>query len=405
MRFRQFILFFSFIVLMVTSCSDGKPTRNKNHNEFKSIPTINIQTTGNIPWDKKDSCTAFYIDRFDTIEIGARIKCRGGMSSKYDKHSYSIELDRDLKIGDSPADDDWILNASYIDKTFQRHKLSYDLYRQMDSNNIAAKCQYIRVMLNGNYQGLYIAMQEINGSMIGLDKKDPNTMLFKDPPVFYEERLENPQDSNNYYQQKFPKIKISPRTQFLDEFNAFLFQTTDKEFEDFIGEWVDIESVIDWHLILLLSNNDDGLFKNFYLYKVGAETPMRFAIWDYDHSYGRDGDGTINMMNPNSEVDCRKIILLKRLLESDTFGYRKKLSDKWYALEAAGVFTIENIERMIDENTRLLDNHQIENFEKWPVKSKWYEDKKDYNAEIRLMKRYFKKRFKFLEQYMSALNQ
>jgi spore coat protein CotH len=260
-------------------------------------------------------------------------------------------------------------------------------------------------MLNGNYQGLYIAMQEINGSMIGLDKKDPNAMLFKDPPIFYKERLENPQDSNNYYQQKFPKIKVSSRTKFLDEFNAFLFQTTDEEFDKFIGEWVDIESVIDWHLILLLSNNDDGLFKNFYVYKLNVETPMRFAIWDYDHSYGRNGDGTINRMDPNSEVGCYKIILLKRLLESKTLGYGKKLSQKWYALEAAGVFTLDNVKRMIDENTRLLDNHQMENFEKWPVESKWYEDKKDYNAEIRLMKWYFQERFKFLKQYMIALNQ
>jgi spore coat protein CotH len=405
MHFFQFIFFFSCIVLTVSSCSDSKPTRDKDRGHYKSIPTINIQTTGTIPWDKKDSCTAFYINKGDTIEIGARIKCRGGMSSRYDKHSYSIEFDKYLKIGDSPADDDWILNASYIDKTFQRHKLSYDLYRQMDSNNVAAECQYIRVMLNGNYQGLYIAMQEINGSMIGLDKKDPNAMLFKDPPIFYKERLENPQDSNNYYQQKFPKIKVSSRTKFLDEFNAFLFQTTDEEFDKFIGEWVDIESVIDWHLILLLSNNDDGLFKNFYVYKLNVETPMRFAIWDYDHSYGRNGDGTINRMDPNSEVGCYKIILLKRLLESKTLGYGKKLSQKWYALEAAGVFTLDNVKRMIDENTRLLDNHQMENFEKWPIESKWYEDKKDYNAEIRLMKWYFEERFKFLKQYMNALNQ
>ena len=124
MRFSQFILFCSCIVLTVSSCSDGKPTRDGDHGEFKSIPTINIQTTGgNIPWDKKESCTAFYMYKGDTIEISARIKCRGGMSSRYDKHSYSIEFDKYLKIGDSPADDDWILNASYIDKTFQRHKL------------------------------------------------------------------------------------------------------------------------------------------------------------------------------------------------------------------------------------------------------------------------------------------
>ena len=400
-RFPQFILFLSFIILMISSCSDSSPTPDEDLVEYDSIPTISIQTAGSIPWDKKKECLTFFMDKGDTIEIGARIKCRGGMSSRYEKHSYSIEFDEYLKIGGAPADDDWILNASYIDKTFQRHKLSYDLYRQMDTNNVASKCEYIKVLLNGKYIGLYIAMQEINGSMIGLDKTDPNAMLFKDPPIFYDDPLTVFSDSINPYQQKFPKIKLSPRTQFLDEFNAFLFSTTDEEFEEFIGDWIDLENVLNWHLILLLSNNDDGLFKNFYLYRLNAEKPMRIAIWDYDHSFGRDSDGTLNRME--EEIRWERILLLSRLMDSEALNYAGKLKMKWFELRE-DLFTKETIESMMDENTKVLQPNLKENFEKWPLESKWYKDGNNYDQEIKIMKDYLEMRLNYLDDFMEKLD-
>ena len=49
-----------------------------------------------------------------------------------------------------------------------------------------------------------------------------------------------------------------------------------------------MENLIDWHILLLFTNNGDGLMKNYYFYKMDSETPFRFAIWDYDHTFGRD---------------------------------------------------------------------------------------------------------------------
>jgi hypothetical protein len=68
-------------------------------------------------------------------------------------------------------------------------------------------------------------------------------MIFKDTkrfsPVIYENDLPWKEDLYFYDIKQIPK-------------NV-------KEFEKFIDEWIDVESVIDWHLILLLSNNDDGV--------------------------------------------------------------------------------------------------------------------------------------------------
>jgi spore coat protein CotH len=57
-----------------------------------------------------------------------------------------------------------------------------------------------------------------------------------------------------------------------------------------VGKWIELQNLIDRHLLLLFTNNGDGVMKNFLLYKTESHTPFQIALWDYDHSFGRDGD-------------------------------------------------------------------------------------------------------------------
>ncbi|HOZ31211.1 MAG TPA: CotH kinase family protein, partial [Bacteroidales bacterium] len=93
-----------------------------------------------IRFDKKQKCLIIFegYSRFNIKK--STIKCRGGFSSKFFKHSYRIELNDKFSPYGLPKEDDWILNANYIDKTFMRHKLSYDIFRMMGENNLAPEC-------------------------------------------------------------------------------------------------------------------------------------------------------------------------------------------------------------------------------------------------------------------------
>ena len=55
------------------------------------------------------------------------------------------------------------------------------------------------------------------------------------------------------------------------------------------------------HLLLYLSNGGDGITKNFYIYKMDEETPFRIALWDCDHSFGRDGDNETECLPINTK--------------------------------------------------------------------------------------------------------
>ncbi|MDG1517093.1 MAG: CotH kinase family protein [Flavobacteriales bacterium] len=382
-------LLIAFSILIAYSCIDEK------------IPTLNIKKDGAIGWKEKEECNIIYSDSQNIDELKAKIKCRGGMSSKYYKHSFSLELKNKYSLAKLSHDDDWIINANYIDKTFMRHKISYDLFREMNSENVASKSGYINVSINDKYEGLYLLMEEINASMIGLNKNDTMAMLFKDPPIFKKERMTNDQNSLNYYQQKYPKINKLDKAYYIKEFIDFLFNTSDKAFSKKIDSWVDISNVIDWHIILLFSNNGDGIMKNFYLYKIDKNTPFKFAIWDYDHSFGRDGDNERNLME--RELDCNRAILLERLSKISEIGYLFKLKRRWFELRKQNIISFENFDKHINNNDKRINKEVDKNFEKWPLNSKWYYDDNDYNQELDLMKDFVKVRINQLDEYFNNL--
>ena len=251
----RYLLLLLSLCLLVISCNND------------DLPILEIETKETIQWVYKIPCNIRYIDDGSSKEYKASIKSRGGSSKRFFKHSYRIEFNNKIGLANLPKDDDWILNASYIDKTFMRHKICYDIFKQMNPQNIAAKSSYVQTYVNGEYKGLYLLMEKVNASMIGLDKSDSMSMLFKDPPVFIQEQLSYVEDSTNYYEQKFPKISDQDFSTVLDSFKNFLFYSSDSVFAAQIEQWVVLENIIDWQLILLFSNNSDGLLKNFYLYK------------------------------------------------------------------------------------------------------------------------------------------
>ena len=383
----SYLVWITILLTCILSCSDNE------------IATINIQKKSSIGWLNKESCEIIYsIDKSIKV-LPAEIKCRGGMSSKYYKHSYSLELNNKYPLCNIEADDDWVLNANYIDKTFMRHKISYDLFRQMSTKNSAAKCAYVNVQHNAVNSGLYVMMQEINAAMLKIDKTDTLGMLFKDPPIFYEEQLSYVQDSLNYYQQKYPKKHLFDHTDYIESFRDFLFYSSDVEFVSEINNWIDIDNVIDWHILLMFSNNCDGIMKNFFLYKINSKTPFRIAIWDYDHSFGRDGDNTLNMMDV--ELDYRRSILLERLMDLTQTGYSDKLRERWSELRSVDIISESSINKMINKNDAIISQYIDENFDLWPTNGSWYKDDNIYSEELDLINDFVFLRINQLDKYFS----
>ncbi|MDB3906848.1 CotH kinase family protein [Crocinitomicaceae bacterium] len=391
--FKWFAVFL-FLFSLISCGSQNKEPRKEE--PIAQDGTIRIYSDS-IGWSGKLPCQIHYNGK----KYKAAVKYRGGISSMYPKHSMTVEFEDQVKLGDLPMNDDYIFNANYIDKTFQRHKLSYDIFRLMDAKNKAPRCDYLPIYLNDNYLGLYVIMEKVNGSWLGFDNANPKgARLFKDPFVFIEERLPNVQEPNNYYQQKFPKQSIADFNDEPEEFKKAIFNTDDETFELTCFTNIQVDNLLDWHLLLLLTNNDDGLFKNFYLYKEERGGQFKFIPWDYDHSFGRDGNYEFNLID--RPVDCLKVPLLKRLIEMPSTKYAERLTQRYLELRKT-LFTEKALLELIDKNEKEVRPFVDANRNKWPMDGMGYLDANDFDQEMAIIKQYIPMRLKQLDAYFYNL--
>lgn len=166
------LFYICFLVLFI-SCNENKKAENKQDENSYNLSNEAIyiyEGEGGIVWDKKTPCKIKFCKNCEVLE--AKTKFRGGISSQFYKHSFSLKLKKDTILFENWAkDDDYIINASYIDKTLIRHELSYTLFSKMSPQNIAPKCAYKHLFFNDNYEGLYIVMQEVDKSLVNINKE------------------------------------------------------------------------------------------------------------------------------------------------------------------------------------------------------------------------------------------
>ena len=382
-------LLFVFLVLTVySSCWNNDAFLQKNDPHL----VLNIVVAQTIPTDHKVPMLLEVIKADTTFQYNGSIERRGGFSISFPKHSYEIDLKKDIALGKLPADDDWILNANYIDKTFIRHTFAYSLFRDMHPNNRAALYTYVELNLNGDYRGLYILMEKLDKSSLDILKRDTSAFIFKEPPVFTPNIKDFiAADKNNFHQQTFPKIAYKDKSAVMAKIRFVILNTNDKQFSRQIIQLFDINNIIDWHLLLLMTKNNDGLLKNFYLYKTNAATPFRVAPWDYDHSFGRDGDNELNLKKP---IDLTKSILFKQLLLQE--WYQKALRKRWYQLNEQGLLSVDGLKKRLYQLRSTIDPLVLKNFDKWPVNGAWYYDGNNYKKEIDIMINFIDTRHKEL---------
>lgn len=387
------------LILSIGCKKDRAHTIDPVIEEVPFVYQINLHTNTEIPIGSKVDIEMEVIVEDSIALYAVTAKRRGGFSISFPKYSYEIDLKEDIPLLELPADDDWILNANFIDKTFLRHTFSYDLFKSMHPNNDAVAYQYIELYMNDNYSGLYVLMEKLDKSSLDIDGNDESAYIFKEPPIFRNDIATfTPQDSDNFHQQTYPKISKVDKTSVIEAARRFIVETEDAEFNAGIGELFDINNIIDWHLLLLFTNNGDGILKNFYLYKKDVNTPIRIAPWDYDHSFGRDGDNELNMIRP---LNINKSILFDRLLSLE--WYRSALKQRWKALNDKKIFDPEQMKTQVELFENQFATAIERNFTKWKVDNEWYYDANDFTAEIEIFKTFIDIRHEQLALYFDEL--
>lgn len=331
------------------------------------------------------------------------IEMRGAYSQSLPQKPYTLEtrdnlnVQTDTSLFGMPSEHDWLLIANYNDKVFMRNKLAYDLFEEM--GHYSAKSQYCEVVLNGNYQGIYLFMEKPkrDKKRIDIAKLDTNENTGIDLTGGYIikndywdwsnswqssfEPIDHPGfDVHLVYEYPSPdKITLQQKSyiqSFINDFETSLYSINYSDTLNGYRKYLSLTSWLDYLIINELSRNNDGFKKSSFFFKdkdkvTGMSKLKAGPVWDFDWAWkniwgcsifdATDGSGWahhINDCNPDVNSPGWYVRLMQDTLFQNDFRCR------WDYLRNT-VLSNAYLDNYIDSVALYLDSAQIRHFEKW----------------------------------------
>lgn len=418
-----------------------------------NLPIIKITTenTQSIPDDPKIAAyfriiyngpgvRNYVTDTLYNYQGNIGIEQRGSSSAWPSKKSYGFETwdganySIDTALLGMPAESDWILSASYWDKTLMRNVLSYNLANQM--GHYASRTQYCEVFLNNTYMGVYILMEKIkrNENRVDINKLSESDTTGDELTGGYILKIDkftggggdgfysayqpaNPTGDAIFYQYEYPNqadINAAQKAyikSYIDSFENALFsagfQHPDTGFRKYASE----RDFLDYMILNEISKNVDGYRLSTYLYKEKTGKLHAGPAWDYDiawqnANYCEAEIDTGWAYNLNYVCPANAVPAWWERLRKDTL-FNQHLYCRWTYLRQT-LLHKDSLYNYIDNVALLLDESRQRNFKAWPIlgQATWPQPgpiPQNYNAEIQRVKNWIDNRFNWLDQKIYQL--
>lgn len=216
-----------------------------------------------------------------------------------------------LPIAQFGPESDWVLNASYNDRTFLRDVLAQQLASQFGLQH--SKTRYVEVILNDAYQGIYVLMEKIKqgGNRLDIADLTPTDNAGDAVTGGYLVKIDKTSGAvsrnwnsayvsgkgteKSFFQIEYPKSENITNQQFtyiknyVNAFEKSLQEEQPLKASTTYRSMMDMPSFVNYFLLNELSRNVDGYRLSTYFYKdkdsKGGKLTMGPA-WDYNLSFG-----------------------------------------------------------------------------------------------------------------------
>lgn len=327
------------------------------------------------------------------------IRIRGQSSQSFPKKSYGIETadevgnDTSFTILGMPSESDWVLNASFSDKTLLRNVLAHDLFNKM--GHYSSRKRFVEVFIDEEYQGTYILLEKIkrDKNRVNVKKLKSTDVSGKNVTGGYILKVDKGDDggwtstresvkpnTHCYYQYVYPKLSdIQPEQQtyiqaFIDSLEEALYSP---DFRNSAGkhytDYLDLSSFIDNFIMNELSRNIDGYRLSTYFHKAHIQDGNKLKagpMWDFDLSF-RNSDfcngALIEGWSFAEECDFDYFpppMFMFNMMNDSIFW--KEVRCRWNDLRD-GLLTSDSLNYTIDTWVTELNGAVDRNFERWPI--------------------------------------
>ncbi|NUM30775.1 MAG: CotH kinase family protein [Bacteroidetes bacterium] len=357
---------------------------NTHGQSIKDEPRITsnfriINKTGGV---NKISDSSSFFNYLITIEY------RGSTSQMFPKKPMGFTTvnkslaDTNVSLLGMPSEHDWVLNATYNDKTLMRDVLTYEMARR--TGRYATRHRYCELFINGNYEGIYVLMEKVkrDKNRVDIAKLEPKDTTGNDLTGGYILKIDKTTGNNNggfslngvYYQYDYPNgddMQVKQKNYIQSYLSTFETILAGSNFTNPTTGWrkyADINSFIDYSIMNEISKNVDGYRLSTYLFKdkdsKGGKIKMG-PIWDFNLAWNNaDYNNSSDPVGWEIDVSSGLPFWWKRF-RADT-GYGNSYYCRWAQLRQS-TLSLYNLYKFIDSTYNYLEEASYRNFQRWPV--------------------------------------
>lgn len=250
------------------------------------------------------------------VEIGGKIFYNVGIRPKgntslstivmdpdTDRYSLKLEFDQYVDGQTCFGLDKLILNNSYADATYMKEALIYDMFQEMNVD--ASLYNYAKVSVNGEYRGLYLALEGVEDSFMLRNYGTSNGELYKPDSMEMgggENGFGVGMSGGGMFGGGGANLNYSDDD--LDSYstiwNGEVTNTGNGDHERVIEalknisegnqleQYMDVENLVKYMAVHIFSENEDSLSgsmaHNYYLYE--SDGRLNILPWDYNLAFG-----------------------------------------------------------------------------------------------------------------------
>lgn len=330
------------------------------------------------------------------------IERRGSTSGQFPQKSYGFETrdingtQKDTVILGMPEEHDWILYAPYDDKTCMRNILTYELANQM--GHYASRTRACELVLNGQYQGIYVMMEKIkrDSGRVDIAKLQVTDISGDQLTGGYIFKIDKTTGNggdgwtSNYASETgsdidflyhYPKSdEIMPQQQayiqaYVDSFETALASPNFTDPALGYRRFSEPGTFMDFFILNELSKNVDGYRLSTFIHKekdskggklrMGPMWDFNLAWWNADYCDGNVSNGWAYQFGDVCGGDASQIpTWWGRMLEDQ--WYQDELKCRWTTLRQ-GMLSDDSLFAKIDSVALLLDQAKDRHFDQWPI--------------------------------------
>jgi len=334
-----------------------------------------------------------YENGFTTM---ARAHIRGRSSLNYPKNNLKIELlkeengilvERNETLLGMRKDGDWNLNGMYAEPTKVRDKVAADIWlaltadRETSGLSTGYRCEYIEVIVNGHYHGLFLITERIDRKQLGL--LDGDYLYFSEGDVgkHYSQFLNLPLDDDDDtvagYSLKYPKVM----TDAVNEWEVFgkLTKTIDainpENFAKIAPKMINCDSLADYEIFIqAVAGVDNRIQNTFYVARKQADGSYRFEFvpWDLDQTFGNRWIGEYDPLLTGEDFHDMKSYNMHfwvsdKMNNRNTGGYTDTVKARYAQLRETVLSDEAMTQRVKDANELIVNSGAYaRNKTRWP---------------------------------------